>query len=48
MTEIQVPSLHFSPERGGRRGERCFGHSELKIGIYLGFGIWDLEFSARL
>ncbi len=36
MDKIQNPKTKF---------QSLIGHLKLEFGIYLGFGIWDLEFS---
>jgi hypothetical protein len=57
-TKLQVPNPNNqnpnfpltppSPPRGEGKGEGGFGHLKLIIGIYLGFGIWTLEFEIRV
>jgi len=37
----------FKIQISERKDLVCFGHSELAIGICLGFGIWTLEFPRR-
>jgi len=46
MNNIRTPlTLSLSPRE--RWGEGCFGHLNLELGYYLGFGFWDLEFCGR-
>ena len=45
---MQNRLLFPSPLAGEGEGEGRLGHWELEIEIYLGFGIWLLEFHLRM